>query len=151
MSNKECQCDIPNTDLSGRCFKCGGNLVFVNKTPPATPNTQLPAEIKAQIAAEALAKRYPGHDGVYIGKRNGIEIGYTAAGDKYARKGEDLQARCDRYEAKLTSIKTIANLYKNWDEDSIKQSAFTIRHLIKDVLNLANEALSGEGKEVENG
>jgi hypothetical protein len=44
MSNKECKCDIPNTDLSGKCFKCGGNLIFVNKTPPATTNTQLPTE-----------------------------------------------------------------------------------------------------------
>jgi molecular chaperone GrpE (heat shock protein) len=75
--------------------------------------------------------------------------------DALHAKIEPLQAKCDRYEAKLTSIQTIANLYKNWDEDSIKQSAFTIRHLIKDILNLANKALSGEGevarKDIEDG
>jgi hypothetical protein len=60
-----------------------------------------------------------------------------------------IQAKCNKYEANLTSIKTITNLYKNWDEDSIKQSAFTIRHLIKDVLNLANKALSAGGGEKE--
>ena len=37
--DNECKCDIPNTDLNRRCFKCGG---FYNPSN----NTQLPAEDK---------------------------------------------------------------------------------------------------------
>lgn len=52
--SNECKCEMPNTDLSGRCFKCGGNLIFPNN---ATNNTQpqLPAEVVADIHAKADA------------------------------------------------------------------------------------------------
>jgi hypothetical protein len=106
----------------------------------------LPQYIKDQIRneADALAKRFPGHDGVYIGKRNGIEIGYTAAGDKYARQIAALQAKCERYEK---ALKWYADEGNYFGDNGELATAWKNKMGLK-----ANEALSGEGeKEVENG
>jgi hypothetical protein len=52
LLSKECNCSIPNTDLIGHCFKCGGYK--------PSHNTQLPAEWLEEIRlkAEEYANRH---------------------------------------------------------------------------------------------
>lgn len=55
--NNECKCQIPNTDLAGRCFKCGGNLIFPK---PPMSNNQLPADVQERIQKDADKFSYMG-------------------------------------------------------------------------------------------
>lgn len=53
MSNK-CNCQIPNTDLTGRCFKCGGTI-------------EIPADVQERIKADAeIYTKDEGYQKVYI-------------------------------------------------------------------------------------
>lgn len=77
---------------------------------------KLPHHLKVQIEkeADALAKRYPGNEGVYIGKRNGIEIGYISAGDKYARQAEDLRILGDELATAARSLRLSVTAHPNY-------------------------------------
>lgn len=61
MSNNECKCQIPNTDLAGRCFKCGGVIEI------PTSNNQLPADprkewqYKENFHQICMSSDYDGH------------------------------------------------------------------------------------------
>lgn len=81
MSNK-CNCQIPNTDLVGRCFKCGG---FV-EIPISKPMTN-----EERIKADAV-KAYPLTNGnaLETGKRIGYIAGATAAHERAQKRMQRL-------------------------------------------------------------
>ena len=91
MSNKQCKCEIPNTDLSGRCFKCCDYVTI------PTHNTQLPAEVVEEIKYEAEEKaeqffkqlQTDNPTGDYfdhLSKQTGYRRGYGACATAYAIK-----------------------------------------------------------------
>jgi hypothetical protein len=96
---------------------------------------------KIDSEIKALQSGFAGNDAIYMGKRNGIEVGYLAAVKKYEGSIADLQAKCERYEKALNEI-----MDKSIDPDNDDAPAATLYGI-----NLAaTEALAGDGeKEVE--
>lgn len=93
---------------------------------------------KIDSEIKALQSGFAGNDAIYMGKRNGIEVGYLAAVKKYEGSIADLQAKCERYEKALKEIKQLEH---NADE--------TMAALVM-VSDIVSEALAGDGeKEVE--
>jgi hypothetical protein len=92
---------------------------------------------KIDSEIKALQSGFAGNDAIYMGKRNGIEVGYLAAVKKYEGSIADLQAKCERYEKALNEI-----MDKSIDPDNDDAPAATLYGI-----NLAaTEALAGDGE-----
>lgn len=95
---------------------------------------------KIDSEIKALQSGFAGNDAIYMGKRNGIEVGYLAAVKKYEGSIADLQAKCERYEKALNEI-----MDKSIDPDNDDAPAATLYGI-----NLAaTEALAGDGENKE--
>ena len=102
MSNKKCTCKTPNTDLAGRCFKCGEQIEI-----PVTNNTnpELPAEV-----AQTIKEQAEDYANTHINGRIQPEIweiafkANEAGATSYAIKLVEVQQERDQYRKALEEI-----------------------------------------------
>jgi len=90
---------------------------------------------KNKIDAEikALQSGFMGNDAIYMGKRNGIEVGYLAAVKKYEAKIERYEKALKAAQVALETCYDVINFPANGET---RQDAAIVA---------INEALSGEG------
>lgn len=83
ITSMKCICQIPNTDLAGRCFKCEG---YINL------NTQLPAETLEEIELKAEHEAALQFHPVYSPDQNtACRICYRNGAKEYATKLHEVQ------------------------------------------------------------
>ena len=111
-----------------------------------------------QIRTEAtdLAKNWPGNEGIYMGKREGVSIGYIAAAKKYLAQGEALRVRCERLEK---ALKEIEDSDYPITQKELEEWLLFAKRIAREAMPeykkegvvyisgiIANEALKGEGE-----